>query len=177
MARDKEAGLGQSHQSNAWFEACGSRGFASIGAAVGLVFSLGLVWATAPPLPAAPSHPRKSSVVQAEKPTAEEVKPDVAPKQAFLASPQPLVSTPKAEASLVARPPSSTVPTTAPRPFLSAPTAERIDSETASSSSTYSGASDSSSGTGGGTVNVRGYYRKNGTYVSPHTRRSPGGRR
>lgn len=25
----------------------------------------------------------------------------------------------------------------------------------------------------GGTVNVKGYYRKNGTYVRPHTRRSP----
>lgn len=31
----------------------------------------------------------------------------------------------------------------------------------------------SSTYTGGGTVNVRGYYRKNGTYVSPHTRSAP----
>jgi len=37
-------------------------------------------------------------------------------------------------------------------------------SKTKSSSSTYSG---------GGTVNVKGYYRKNGTYVSPHTRNAP----
>jgi hypothetical protein len=34
-----------------------------------------------------------------------------------------------------------------------------------SSSSTYSGS--------GGTVNVKGYYKKNGTYVSPHTRSAP----
>lgn len=27
------------------------------------------------------------------------------------------------------------------------------------------------------TVNVKGYYRKNGTYVRPHTRSSPGSRR
>lgn len=37
-------------------------------------------------------------------------------------------------------------------------------SKTKSSSSTYGG---------GGTVNVKGYYRKNGTYVSPHTRSAP----
>lgn len=30
------------------------------------------------------------------------------------------------------------------------------------------------SGGGGGTVQVRGYYRKNGTYVAPHTRSAPG---
>lgn len=29
------------------------------------------------------------------------------------------------------------------------------------------------SSSSGGTVNVKGYYRKNGTYVSPHTRSSP----
>ena len=29
------------------------------------------------------------------------------------------------------------------------------------------------SSSGGGTVHVRGYYRKNGTYVSPHTRSAP----
>jgi hypothetical protein len=37
--------------------------------------------------------------------------------------------------------------------------------KTKSSSSSYSGSS--------GTVNVKGYYRKNGTYVSPHTRSAP----
>lgn len=47
MAEDKESGLAQSHESNAWFEAIGSRGFASLGAALGLAFSLVLVWATA----------------------------------------------------------------------------------------------------------------------------------
>jgi hypothetical protein len=30
-----------------------------------------------------------------------------------------------------------------------------------------------SSGSSGGSVHVRGYYRKDGTYVRPHTRRSP----
>jgi hypothetical protein len=39
-----------------------------------------------------------------------------------------------------------------------------------SSSSSYNSSSSSS----GGSVNVKGYYRKNGTYVSPHTRSSPG---
>lgn len=34
----------------------------------------------------------------------------------------------------------------------------------------YNSTSKSSSG---GTVNVKGYYRKDGTYVRPHTRRSP----
>jgi hypothetical protein len=29
-----------------------------------------------------------------------------------------------------------------------------------------------SSYSGGGTVHVRGYYRKNGTYVAPYTRRA-----
>ncbi|WP_143813387.1 hypothetical protein [Parabacteroides provencensis] len=29
----------------------------------------------------------------------------------------------------------------------------------------------------GGTVHVKGYYRKNGTYVKPHTRRAPSRRR
>ena len=38
------------------------------------------------------------------------------------------------------------------------------------SSSSYNSSSSSS----GGSVNVKGYYRKNGTYVSPHTRSSPG---
>lgn len=40
------------------------------------------------------------------------------------------------------------------------------------SSSSYSGYS-SYSGTGGGSVYVRGYYRKDGTYVRPHTRSRP----
>jgi hypothetical protein len=49
-------------------------------------------------------------------------------------------------------------------------------------SSHYSSSSNSSSSTRkssnysrpGKTVNVKGYYRKNGTYVRPHTRSSPG---
>ena len=32
---------------------------------------------------------------------------------------------------------------------------------------------ESTSSGSGGTVNVKGYYRKNGTYVQPHTRSSP----
>ena len=40
------------------------------------------------------------------------------------------------------------------------------------SSSSYSGSS-GYSGTGGGSVYVRGYYRKDGTYVRPHTRSRP----
>jgi len=41
-------------------------------------------------------------------------------------------------------------------------------SRTSSSSPTYIGG-----GGGSGTVHVRGYYRKDGTYVRPHTRKSP----
>lgn len=44
------------------------------------------------------------------------------------------------------------------------------------SSSYYSSprsSSYSSSSSSGGTVNVKGYYRKNGTYVKPHTRSAP----
>jgi hypothetical protein len=177
MSGDIESGLAQSHKSNPWFEAFGARGFASVGAALGLTLSLILVWSTAPPLPAAAAQPKSRPVVQAEKPPSEEVKPSVTAKQALLANPQPLVSAPKAQVSLVASPPSRVVPTTSPRPLPSSPAAERSDSETPSSPPTYGGASESSSGSGGGTVDVRGYYRKNGTYVSPHTRRSPGGRR
>jgi hypothetical protein len=40
------------------------------------------------------------------------------------------------------------------------------------SSKTKHSSSYSSSGSGG-TVNVKGYYRKNGTYVRPHTRSAP----
>ncbi len=39
--------------------------------------------------------------------------------------------------------------------------------------STKSYNSNSSSRSSGGSVNVKGYYRKNGTYVSPHTRSKP----
>jgi hypothetical protein len=47
-----------------------------------------------------------------------------------------------------------------------------------SSSSSSSSRSSSNYSSPGKTVNVKGYYRKNGTYVSPHTRSSPGsGRR
>ena len=47
-----------------------------------------------------------------------------------------------------------------------------------SSSSSSSTRSSSNYSSPGKTVNVKGYYRKNGTYVRPHTRSSPGsGRR
>jgi hypothetical protein len=177
MAGGKESALGQSHRCTVWFEAFGSRGFAFLGASLGFALSLLLIWATAPPLPAAAARPKGSPVVQAEKPTAEDATPSVAVKQGFLASPQPLVSPPRAETSLATSSSPSAVPVTTPRPLLSTPAAERSDSETTSRSSTSNGASDASSGTGGGTVNVRGYYRKNGTYVAPHTRRARGGRR
>lgn len=53
--------------------------------------------------------------------------------------------------------------------------------EKAEESNTYKARSSESSSTykpgTGGPVQVRGYYRKNGTYVSPHTRSSPGRRR
>lgn len=40
-------------------------------------------------------------------------------------------------------------------------------------SPTYSNNSSSPSSSTGGTVHVKGYYRKNGTYVKPHTRSAP----
>ena len=40
-------------------------------------------------------------------------------------------------------------------------------------STTKKKSSSSSTTSSGGTVNVKGYYRKNGTYVQPHTRSSP----
>lgn len=46
-----------------------------------------------------------------------------------------------------------------------------VKTKRASSSSHYS--SPSSKSSSGGTVNVKGYYRKNGTYVRSHTRSSP----
>ena len=51
-------------------------------------------------------------------------------------------------------------------------------SSSSSSSSSSSKRSSSNYSNPGKTVNVKGYYRKNGTYVRPHTRSSPGsGRR
>ena len=163
-------------QSSAWFEAFGARGLASLGAVLGLILSVTLVLATAPPLPAGPSQSKSRPVVRAEKSASEVAKPGVTSTQASLASPQPLVSAPKAQAPVAASPLPNAAPPTTPRPLLSTPSAECSDSQTPSSSPTYSGASESSSsysGSGSGTVQVGGYYRKNGTYVQPHTRRSP----
>ena len=50
------------------------------------------------------------------------------------------------------------------------PTQSTASPTTTRSSSTYSPST-------GGTVHVRGYYRKDGTYVRPHTRRAPTRRR
>ena len=138
MAGDMESELAQSHKSNAWFETFGSRGFASLGVALGLALSLVLVWSTAPPLPAAPSRPKASPVVQAEKPPSEEVKASVTAKQALLASPLPLVSAPRPHAPLVVSPPSSTVPTSASAPLLSIPPVEQSGPGDSTSKSTPS---------------------------------------
>jgi hypothetical protein len=57
-------------------------------------------------------------------------------------------------------------------------TASSYYSSSSSSSSSSSTRSSSNYSSPGKTVNVKGYYRKNGTYVRPHTRSSPGsGRR
>ncbi len=57
-------------------------------------------------------------------------------------------------------------------------TASTNYSSSSSSSSSSSTRSSSNYSSPGKTVNVKGYYRKNGTYVRPHTRSSPGsGRR
>lgn len=65
-----------------------------------------------------------------------------------------------------------------PPPTVSAPStaAERQEapaSTSALSSATPSASSASSDSSRGGTVNVRGYTRKDGTYVPPHTRSAP----
>ena len=46
--------------------------------------------------------------------------------------------------------------------------------ETSSGGSTYSGPPSTSSSSAGKDVQVKGYYRKDGTYVRPHTRSAPG---
>jgi hypothetical protein len=57
-------------------------------------------------------------------------------------------------------------------------TASSNYSSSSSSSPSSSSRSSSNYSNPGKTVNVKGYYRKNGTYVRPHTRSSPGsGRR
>lgn len=49
--------------------------------------------------------------------------------------------------------------------------------ETSYPTSTYSSYRSNSSSSSGGSVHVKGYTRKNGTYVKPHTRSSPSRRR
>jgi hypothetical protein len=163
-------------QSGKWFEQFGARGLATLGAAWGLVISLIIVLGTAPRLPARPAKPKSEQPVQLEKPR--EAKPASPAKRDLIAAPQPLVSTPKAEAAVSVPSASNAVATNSVQPFVSPPELERSVSEPAPSASASMSTSEQSSGSsysasGGGTVHVRGYYRKNGTYVQPHTRRSP----
>jgi hypothetical protein len=168
----------RSAKSQAWFDAVGARGFASLGAALGLVLSLAMVWQGSPPVPAAQAEVKSPPVNQTEQAAGDEARPSVAPKvQASLpVSPQPLVSAPTVEVTPITIP--SPVAASSPAPRSSAP-ADRPDPETDAGTTApstppdggFSGSS-SSSGSSGGSVHVRGYTRKNGTYVAPYTRRS-----
>lgn len=55
------------------------------------------------------------------------------------------------------------------QPRYTSPSTYRSNTTTSSSSPSSNYSSETSSGT----VNVKGYYRKNGTYVRPHTRSAP----
>ncbi|WP_413997768.1 hypothetical protein ACMDB5_08175 [Flavobacterium sp. W1B] len=56
-------------------------------------------------------------------------------------------------------------------PVYNIGTTSNYNSKSALSNSTYNSSSTKSSS--GGTVQVKGYYRKSGTYVKPHTRSAP----
>ena len=166
MAGDKESGLAQSPNPMPALRRLAAVGLLPWERPLVLLFRL--CWSGQPrlSLPAAPSRPKTSPVVQAEKPPSEEVKASVTAKQALLASPLPLVSAPRPHTSLVVSHPSSTVPTSASAPLLSTPPAEQSGPGDSTSKSTpsapeYGGSSESSaspSGSRGGTDRVRGYY-------------------
>jgi hypothetical protein len=174
-----ESDSGRSAISQTWFDAVGARGFASLGAALGLVLSLAMVWQTAPPAPASQAEVKSPAVNLIEQAAGDEGRPSVAPKVPASppVSPQPLVSAPPVEVTPIAIP--SPAPVSSPAPPSSAPSADSSAPETDPGTPTpttptdggFSGSS-SSSGSSGGSVHVRGYTRKNGTYVAPYTRRS-----
>jgi hypothetical protein len=166
---------GDTREAKAWFEEIGARGLASLGAVSGLILSLMIVLATAPPLPARPSERKSEQSIPIEKPDKVEAKPVSATRQGLIAAPQPLASAPNVEAAVSVPSPTNALSTSSMRPLVSAPQPGRPAPEATASPSIYaeSGSSDFSYlGRGGGTVHVSGYYRKNGTYVQPHTRRS-----
>src|SRR3954470_13113601 len=107
MAGGVVSELAQSSKSKAWFEELGLRGLASLGAVLGLNLAIAIIGLTALLLDASPTQSKSRAVVQAERPTSEGVKPSVTPDQALPAGPQPLVSTPKTHASVLADPPSN----------------------------------------------------------------------
>jgi hypothetical protein len=196
----------------AWFEQIGASGFAGMGAAIGLAFSLLLVWAAAPESPAAPGEPRAPSAVQARPATVAPAPPGPTP-QTSPAPPEVLTQHPiPAEPPVaVATAPSPVSPPQAALSVLtpavpsasSGPTvvvADQATSEPPARPSTTicgyltvsgepcrnpvsgggycylhraKGPMPSSTGSTGGTAHVRGYYRKDGTYVRPHTRSAP----
>jgi hypothetical protein len=173
---------------SAWFDRAGPRGFTAVGAVLGLAVALVVVEYISPakPVAAAPSPavdsmgqaPSAVSPSQAESTgtgqggasratTASPVRRDgdgadpPATRAADAGSPvpMPLVSAPPVPAN---------PPTLSTRENDSSPTSRVPAPSYTAPSSSYSG---------GGTVHVRGYYRKNGTYVQPHTRSAPHRRR
>lgn len=57
--------------------------------------------------------------------------------------------------------------------YKPSPLATRVPRDTSSTSSTTKANDYRPNNASGGTVQVKGYYRKNGTYVRPHTRSAP----
>jgi hypothetical protein len=165
-------------QARAWFEVIGAPGLASLGAVLGLFLSVTIVLATAPPLPARPAELKKTPVILAEKPGGVEERTVLTSTQGLISAPQPLVSMPKAEATVAPAPRPQPVTVNASTSPMSTSAPEQVATQTAPTWPSYtepsiSASSSSGTGGGGGTVHVRGYYRKNGTYVQPHTRRAP----
>jgi hypothetical protein len=169
---------GDTQESKAWYEEIGARGLASLGALSGLIVSLMIVFATAAPLPARPSERGTKQRTEGKKPESVETIPASPTSSGRVAPQQPRVSDQTSEAAGSVATPPNAVSTNPVRPLISALEPERSASEPAptfSSDTSSSGptAAPSWSGSANGTVQVRGYYRKNGTYVQPHTRRSP----
>lgn len=182
-----------------WFERIGASGFAGLGATVGLAISLLLVSSAAREAPAAPDQVAPRTAVHVSAPGASPApsppmpQPVPTPAEALTQLPAPapppraplLVPAPAAPPATVAS--VTAVPDTAtlePSERSSASTCGYI---TASGEPCRNPVSrggycylhrapdptPSYSGSTGGTVHVRGYYRKNGTYVRPHTRSAP----
>lgn len=172
----------------AWFERVGQRTFVALGGVIGLLLSLLLVNYVAPARVVVASAPA------ATPPASEQATAIMGTQDAPVepASSEGTVQTEQASPDVVTVPmPARGIQASQSAPLPASPVAETA---TAGDSSTPPGLGGFSAGgmvdkpspsyslpsppssdsySGGGTVHVRGYYRKDGTYVRPHTRRSP----